>query len=87
MHGTTLSDVPGVFGEPLELALATNSGTMDDGTLSILLDIHSNINIIGLKTAQTYERVSRSHGCDIKKPDLTKRLCVSGVGHGLAVCD
>eukprot|EP00959_Pyramimonas_sp_CCMP1952_P332511 6962695-Pyramimonas_sp.AAC.1 len=59
---------------------------MVDGMLTILLDIGSNINIIGLKTAQTFERVSRSHGRDIKKLDLTKRLYVSGVGHGAVVC-
>eukprot|EP00959_Pyramimonas_sp_CCMP1952_P408669 8564505-Pyramimonas_sp.AAC.1 len=59
MHGTTLSDAPGIFGERHELALAANSGTMIDGLLPILLDVGSNINISGLKTAQTFERVSR----------------------------
>eukprot|EP00959_Pyramimonas_sp_CCMP1952_P261844 5475239-Pyramimonas_sp.AAC.1 len=59
---------------------------MMDGMLAILLDIGSNINIIGLKTAQTFERVSRSHGHDIKKLNLSKRLYVSGVGHGAAAC-
>eukprot|EP00959_Pyramimonas_sp_CCMP1952_P051593 1078232-Pyramimonas_sp.AAC.1 len=86
-HGTTLSGVPGIFGDRHELALAANSGTIVDGALTILLDIGSNINIIGLKTAQTFERVSRSLGHDIKKLDLTKRLRVSVVGHGAAVCD
>eukprot|EP00959_Pyramimonas_sp_CCMP1952_P102321 2140431-Pyramimonas_sp.AAC.1 len=28
MHGTTLSEVPGLFGERHELAFAANSGTM-----------------------------------------------------------
>eukprot|EP00959_Pyramimonas_sp_CCMP1952_P278178 5815396-Pyramimonas_sp.AAC.1 len=55
--------------------------------LTILLDIGSNINIIGLKTAQIFGQVSRSHGHAIKKLNLAKRLYVSGVGHGAAVCD
>eukprot|EP00959_Pyramimonas_sp_CCMP1952_P370806 7765947-Pyramimonas_sp.AAC.1 len=60
---------------------------MVGGTLTILLDIGSNINITGLKTAQTFERVSRPHGHDIKRLNLTRRLHVSGVGHGAAICD
>eukprot|EP00959_Pyramimonas_sp_CCMP1952_P071001 1482444-Pyramimonas_sp.AAC.1 len=55
--------------------------------LTILLDIGSNISIIGLKIALTFERASRLHDYDIKKLDLAKRLSVSGVGHGAAVCD
>eukprot|EP00959_Pyramimonas_sp_CCMP1952_P078464 1640065-Pyramimonas_sp.AAC.2 len=66
MHGSTLSDVPGIFGERHEVALAANSGAMLDGTLTILLAIGSTINTIDLKTAQTFERVSRSHGHDVK---------------------
>eukprot|EP00959_Pyramimonas_sp_CCMP1952_P324060 6782266-Pyramimonas_sp.AAC.1 len=81
MHGTTLSEVPGIFGERHELALVANSGAMVDGILTILLDIGSNINIIGLEAAQTFEQASRSHGRAIKKLNLTKRLYVSGVGH------
>eukprot|EP00959_Pyramimonas_sp_CCMP1952_P015163 320975-Pyramimonas_sp.AAC.1 len=81
MHSTTQSEVPGIFGERHELALAANSRTMVDGMLTTLLDTGSNINIAGLKTAQTFERVSRSHGHDIKKLNLSKRLYVSGVGH------
>eukprot|EP00959_Pyramimonas_sp_CCMP1952_P386298 8095962-Pyramimonas_sp.AAC.1 len=87
MHGTTLSAVPGVSGERHELALAANSGTRIDEMLIVLRDIGSNINIIGLKTAQTSERVSRSHGRSVEGLKLTKRLCVSGVGTGAAVCD
>eukprot|EP00959_Pyramimonas_sp_CCMP1952_P370056 7750210-Pyramimonas_sp.AAC.1 len=87
MHGTTLSEVPRLFGERRALSLAANSGTMVDGMQTILLDIGSNINIIGLKTAQTSEQVSRSHGHAIEKLHLRKRLYVSGVGHGAAVCD
>eukprot|EP00959_Pyramimonas_sp_CCMP1952_P036427 762542-Pyramimonas_sp.AAC.1 len=45
-HGTTLSTVPGVFGDRHELAFAANSGTMIDIALIIWLDIGSNINII-----------------------------------------
>eukprot|EP00959_Pyramimonas_sp_CCMP1952_P255230 5330979-Pyramimonas_sp.AAC.1 len=52
MYGTTLSEVPGIFGERHELArerhelaLAANSWTMVDGMPTILLDIGSNINI------------------------------------------
>eukprot|EP00959_Pyramimonas_sp_CCMP1952_P298554 6244912-Pyramimonas_sp.AAC.1 len=60
---------------------------MEDGALTILLDIGSNINIVGLKKAQTFERASRSRGHDIHKLNLTKRLYVSGVEHGAAVCD
>eukprot|EP00959_Pyramimonas_sp_CCMP1952_P424860 8899038-Pyramimonas_sp.AAC.1 len=37
-------------------------------------------------TAQTSERVPRPRGHGIKQLDLTKRLHVSGVGHGAAVC-
>eukprot|EP00959_Pyramimonas_sp_CCMP1952_P238947 4993746-Pyramimonas_sp.AAC.1 len=61
MRGTTLSDVPGIFGERHELALVANAGAMVAGMLTILLDIGSNINVIGLETAQTFERISRSH--------------------------
>eukprot|EP00959_Pyramimonas_sp_CCMP1952_P015495 328425-Pyramimonas_sp.AAC.2 len=60
---------------------------MVDGMLTILLDIGSNANIVGLKTEQTFEQVSRSYGHAIKKLNLTKRLYVSGEGHGAAVCD
>eukprot|EP00959_Pyramimonas_sp_CCMP1952_P338393 7086683-Pyramimonas_sp.AAC.1 len=60
---------------------------MVGGMLTILLDIGSNALVIGLKTAQTFDRVSRSHGHDIKMLNLSKRLDVSGVGHGAAVCD
>eukprot|EP00959_Pyramimonas_sp_CCMP1952_P065382 1364933-Pyramimonas_sp.AAC.1 len=74
MHGAALSAVPGIFGERPESALAANSGTMIVGVLSVLLDIGSNINIIGLKTAQTCERVSRSDGHGVKILNLTKRL-------------
>eukprot|EP00959_Pyramimonas_sp_CCMP1952_P270542 5655934-Pyramimonas_sp.AAC.1 len=87
MHGTTFSEVPGVFGERHEEALAANSGTMINGMLTIILDIGSNINTIGLKTAQTVEQVSRPHGHAITRLNLAKRLYVSGVGHGAAICD
>eukprot|EP00959_Pyramimonas_sp_CCMP1952_P359189 7520957-Pyramimonas_sp.AAC.1 len=60
---------------------------MVDGMLTILLGIVRNINIIGLETIQTFERVFRSHGPDIKKLNLAKRLYALGVGHGAAVCD
>eukprot|EP00959_Pyramimonas_sp_CCMP1952_P377031 7897303-Pyramimonas_sp.AAC.1 len=56
LHGTTVSEVPGLFGERHELALAANSGTMINGMLTIPLDIGSNINIIGFKTAQNFEQ-------------------------------
>eukprot|EP00959_Pyramimonas_sp_CCMP1952_P280535 5864029-Pyramimonas_sp.AAC.1 len=49
MYGTTLSEVPGIFGERHELALSAHSGTMVDRMLTVLLDIGSNINTIGLK--------------------------------------
>eukprot|EP00959_Pyramimonas_sp_CCMP1952_P090068 1885632-Pyramimonas_sp.AAC.1 len=65
MHGATWSAVPGIFGERHELALAANSGTMVDCLQTILLDIGSNINIIGLKFALTIERASRCNGHDI----------------------
>eukprot|EP00959_Pyramimonas_sp_CCMP1952_P405453 8497681-Pyramimonas_sp.AAC.1 len=54
--GTTVSEVPGIFGEHHELALAASSGTVINGMLTMLLEIGSNINIIGLKTAQTFEQ-------------------------------
>eukprot|EP00959_Pyramimonas_sp_CCMP1952_P003334 69205-Pyramimonas_sp.AAC.1 len=74
MHGTTLSEVTGIFGERHELALAANSGAMAGGMLTILLGMGSNINIIGLKTAQTFEQASRPRGHNIQKLNLTKRL-------------
>eukprot|EP00959_Pyramimonas_sp_CCMP1952_P194772 4072882-Pyramimonas_sp.AAC.1 len=86
MHGTALSAAPGIFGERLELSLAAYSGTVVDGMLSILLDIGSNINIIGLKTVLAFARASRSHGHGINKLDLKKILCATGVGNGAAVC-
>eukprot|EP00959_Pyramimonas_sp_CCMP1952_P461050 9480943-Pyramimonas_sp.AAC.1 len=67
--------------------LANASGTMINGALTILLNIGSNINIIGLKTAQTFEPVSRPHGRAIKRLNLTKRLYVSEVGHGAAILE
>eukprot|EP00959_Pyramimonas_sp_CCMP1952_P013979 295636-Pyramimonas_sp.AAC.1 len=84
-HGTTLSDAPGGSGERRGLALAANSGTMVDDMLIILLHVGNHINIIGLRTAQAFQRASRSRGQDIKKLNLTKRPRVSGAGHG--VCD
>eukprot|EP00959_Pyramimonas_sp_CCMP1952_P395533 8287828-Pyramimonas_sp.AAC.2 len=67
--------------------MAANSGAMIDGMLAILLDIGSNINISGIKTAQTSERAPRSYGHDITRLNLTKRLYVSGAEHGAAICD
>eukprot|EP00959_Pyramimonas_sp_CCMP1952_P428164 8967469-Pyramimonas_sp.AAC.1 len=87
MHGAALSVVQGIFGERHKLALAANSETMIDGVWITLLDIGSSMHIVGLKTAQAVERSSRSHSHDIIQLDLTKRLCVSGVGNGAAVCD
>eukprot|EP00959_Pyramimonas_sp_CCMP1952_P230205 4812894-Pyramimonas_sp.AAC.1 len=77
MRGTTLSAVPGIFGERHELALTANSGNMVDGMPTAPLDICSNSSQhhwFGNCTAQTFGRASRSHGNDIKKLDLTKRL-------------
>eukprot|EP00959_Pyramimonas_sp_CCMP1952_P189252 3958754-Pyramimonas_sp.AAC.1 len=47
----------------------------------------NNINSIALKTAQNFEQVSRSYGHAITRLNLTKRVYVSGVGHGAAICD
>eukprot|EP00959_Pyramimonas_sp_CCMP1952_P299760 6269929-Pyramimonas_sp.AAC.1 len=85
--GTTVSEVPGILGERHELALAAYSGTMINGRLIILSDIGSNLDIIGLKTTQNSQQVSHSYGHAIKRLSLTKRLYVSGVGHGAAICD
>eukprot|EP00959_Pyramimonas_sp_CCMP1952_P325225 6807227-Pyramimonas_sp.AAC.1 len=74
LRGATVSEVPGIFGERHELALAASSGSMINGMLAILLDIGSNIDMIGLKTAQTFELVSRAYGHAIKRLNLTKRL-------------
>eukprot|EP00959_Pyramimonas_sp_CCMP1952_P466784 9490540-Pyramimonas_sp.AAC.1 len=60
---------------------------MINGVLIIILDIGSYIDSIGLKKAQTFEQASRPHGHAIKRLNLTKRLYVSGVGHGAAMCD
>eukprot|EP00959_Pyramimonas_sp_CCMP1952_P408835 8567767-Pyramimonas_sp.AAC.1 len=87
MRCATLSAAPGIFGERRELALAANSGHMVDGVLTFLVDIGSNINLFRLKTARAFERVSRPHGHDIAKLDLTTGLYVSGVGQEAAVCD
>eukprot|EP00959_Pyramimonas_sp_CCMP1952_P043521 910200-Pyramimonas_sp.AAC.1 len=38
LRGTTVSEVPGLFGERHELALAANSGSMINGMLIIILD-------------------------------------------------
>eukprot|EP00959_Pyramimonas_sp_CCMP1952_P154920 3241228-Pyramimonas_sp.AAC.1 len=46
----------------------------------------SNINIIGLRTAQARERASRSHGHDIKTPSLNNILYATGADQGAAVC-
>eukprot|EP00959_Pyramimonas_sp_CCMP1952_P442845 9270485-Pyramimonas_sp.AAC.1 len=86
MPGTALSEVPGVVGERHDWPWP-QSGTMVDGMLTILLGIGSTVNVVGLKTAQTFERAPRSHGHGIKKLNLSRRLYVSGVGHGAAVCD
>eukprot|EP00959_Pyramimonas_sp_CCMP1952_P449870 9419566-Pyramimonas_sp.AAC.1 len=73
MRGSTLSDVPGIFGERHELALAANSGTIVYGMLTVLVDIGSNISTMCLKTAQTFERVPCARGHDVKYLNLTKR--------------
>eukprot|EP00959_Pyramimonas_sp_CCMP1952_P101273 2118677-Pyramimonas_sp.AAC.1 len=85
LHGTTVFEVPGLLGGRHELALAANSGTMVNGMLIIIWDIGSNINIIGLKTTQNFVQISRSHGHAIKRLNLTRRLYVSGAGHGAAM--
>eukprot|EP00959_Pyramimonas_sp_CCMP1952_P175193 3661185-Pyramimonas_sp.AAC.1 len=56
LHGATISEVPGIFGQRHVLALVANSGTITNGMLTILLEIGSNINRIGLETAQTFEQ-------------------------------
>eukprot|EP00959_Pyramimonas_sp_CCMP1952_P474068 9502809-Pyramimonas_sp.AAC.1 len=55
-HGATVGAVQGYSGDRRELAFAANGGAVIDGMLSNLLAIGNNINIIGLKTAQTFER-------------------------------
>eukprot|EP00959_Pyramimonas_sp_CCMP1952_P238168 4977133-Pyramimonas_sp.AAC.1 len=84
-YGTTVSTVQGVFGEHYELAIASDMETMIDGMLTMMLDVGSNINTIGLRTALTLERASRSHGRDIKRLNLNRPMCVTGVGAGAAV--
>eukprot|EP00959_Pyramimonas_sp_CCMP1952_P403560 8456615-Pyramimonas_sp.AAC.1 len=42
---------------------------------------------MGLKTAQTFERLSRSYGHDTKRLNLTKRSCASSARQGAAICD
>eukprot|EP00959_Pyramimonas_sp_CCMP1952_P422778 8856293-Pyramimonas_sp.AAC.1 len=54
--GTTVPEVLGTFGGRHELALAANSGTMINGMLNFSLEICSNTNIIGFKTAQHFEQ-------------------------------
>ena len=86
----TITSVPGA--PPYErqrptLALAANTGTLVEGQNTILMDIGSNINIIGLQTAQNFERTIVRHGLSIKKSRINPALFVSGVGSGAAVCN
>eukprot|EP00959_Pyramimonas_sp_CCMP1952_P447886 9378508-Pyramimonas_sp.AAC.1 len=60
---------------------------MINDMMSSILDTGSNINSIGVETAQTLEQVSRPHGHAINRLNLTKRPYVSGAGHGAAICD
>ena len=89
-RGTVIESVPGVH--PYQscmpsLALATNTGTVVPDRLTILMDIGSNINICGLKTAQDFETKCALHGLTIKKSNIKPALYVSGVGSGAAVCN
>ena len=88
--GMTTTSVPGA--PPYDnhrptLALATNTGTVIQGQNTILMDIGSNINIVGLKTAQNFERTCRDYGLSIKKSRIDPALYVSGFGSGAAVCN
>eukprot|EP00959_Pyramimonas_sp_CCMP1952_P421686 8834078-Pyramimonas_sp.AAC.1 len=56
LRGTTVPDVHGISGERHEPGLAAQSGTMINGMLNIILGVGSNIHIIGLKAAQTFEQ-------------------------------
>jgi len=87
--GATLTTVEGAVpyaGKRLTLALAANTGTMIDNMLTLLLDIGSNINIIGLETAQIFENIALANGHTMRRLNISPPLHVTGVGNGAAVC-
>ena len=59
---------------------------MIDNMFTLLLDIGSNINIIGLKTAQIFEKVARANGHEMRRLNINPPLHVTGVGSGPAIC-
>ena len=69
------------------MALAANPATQVEGENTILMDIGSNINIIGVRVAQNFERAAMRHGHSIKKGRIFPPLYVSGVGSGSAACN
>ena len=67
--------------------LATGkSGTTFDDEISLLVDLGSSINIIGLKEANRFMEIARRHGLDLDVMTLNRVLYVNGVGAGSAVC-
>ena len=87
--GANIVRVPGVppcIGDA-SVALATNPATLVAGENTILMDIGSNVNIIGILTAQNFERTAARHGHAVRKSDIKPALFISGVGSGAAACD
>ena len=69
------------------VALAANPATQVEGENTILMDIGSNINICGVRVAQSLERAALRHGYHVKKGKTIPPLFVSGVGSGSAPCN
>ena len=69
------------------VALAANPATQIEDENTILMDIGSNVNIVGVRVAQNFERAALRNGHSIKKGRIFPPLFVSGVGSGSAVCN
>jgi hypothetical protein len=73
------------------MALAARTGTFfpdEDGMpcISFMLDIGSNVNIIGANTARTFQEVMARYNHRPAMCTLSKTLYINGVGEGAAIC-
>ena len=69
------------------MALAANPATQIEDENTILMDIGSNVNIVGVRVAQNLERTAVQNGHAIQKACIKPPLYISGVGSGSAICN
>ena len=56
------------------------------GKLSLLVDVGSNINLIGMRVAMEFSDSAHLHGLVLKVLNPSRPPCVNGVGQGRAIC-